>query len=293
MIDESGGYRLYLDDSGTKEYADDPAAYSKSGGKSRYFVFGGFLAHVDALKGLHQQLLALKRIAFGTELIEVKANWLSYIPKRKSKYLGPYNMEEETLKTFEDLFYKAVTDADLTIFAAIVDKPQQQQAPGIEIYPPALSYEYLMQRVVQHLKPPHRIKVIIDHMDGATPYGNQYRVNLERQHKKLRKHGSRPQQHLNFAHLRDDVLFLDSRNSQFLQVADLIAYGVYKQFNEHGEKWENPEKDAGGVCRLPICDRLEPFWPKFCQSPDGRVQGYGLVKTPMLKQVFWKAEKEV
>jgi hypothetical protein len=35
-------YALYVEDSGTKEYASNPAAYNRKG-NSRYFVFGGVL----------------------------------------------------------------------------------------------------------------------------------------------------------------------------------------------------------------------------------------------------------
>jgi len=74
-------------------------------------------------------------------------------------------------------------------------------------------------------------------MTGATPKGNQYRTNLRRHHAQLKQTGSYLYRGIRFPHLRD-LRFVDSKRSELVQVADLVAYNVYRQFRDHGEAWE-------------------------------------------------------
>ncbi len=96
---------LFLDDSGTKEYTEGGQTYSDRGGKSRYFVFGGLLAEVAAGKALAAEIARLKKQTFGTEDVEIKANWLNFAAKRASKYLEKYNITNEKLLLFEGDFH--------------------------------------------------------------------------------------------------------------------------------------------------------------------------------------------
>lgn len=271
MPNDQASYHFYIDDSGTKEYDDDPAAYSNRGGKSRYFVFGGVLAEIAKAKALSDRIVGLKRAFFGTDQVEIKANWLSMHDKRKAKYTAPFNVKEDELDDFVDLFYRAIREADITLFAAVIDKVHMQETYKKPWYTPAAAYEVLMQRIVQHATRPGSVSVYIDDMSGATPKGNQYRKNLIAHHAKLLRFGSSLPPKIDFSPLRPSVKFYDSRHSQLLQVSDTVANNVYRQFVNYGEAWEAGERKADGSIYLPMQHQFERLAGKFCQGANGRV----------------------
>jgi hypothetical protein len=287
MPDTPVSYQVYIDDSGTKEYADSPTAYSNRGGKSRYFVFGGVLVQTEKAKALSSRIIDLKRMFFGTERIEIKANWLNFPEKRRAKYLNPFAMDEEFLDEFVELFYDAITTSTLTLFASVIDKIHMQETYKSLWYTPAAAYEILLQRIVQHITTPRSISVIIDDMNGATPKGNQYRKNLEAHHAKLLRFGSRLPPRIDFSPLRPNLRFFDSAYSQILQVSDTVAYNVYRQFVLHGEAWEEAKYGEDGKAFLPMYDQFERIAGKFYRAANGRLQGFGLVKLPMRKRITW------
>lgn len=178
---------LYIDDSGTKEYAERGETYGRGGGKSRYFVFGGVLLPEPSAGILGEQIAETKRFFFGTENVEIKSNWLRFPAERERRYLQPFSLSEAALKNFVDEYYEIVAKADLQLIVAVVDKQHVQEVyEGKPLwYAPAIAYEVLMQRVVQEVPHPDRVSVYIDDMTGATPAGNQYKANLRNHHKQL------------------------------------------------------------------------------------------------------------
>lgn len=125
-----------------------------------------------------------------------------------------------------------------------------------------------------------------DNLEGietrSTPKGHQYRENLRRHHAQLKRTGSSLWKGLTFEHLRD-LRFVDSRQSEFLQVADVIAYNVFRQFRQYGEEWE-----TRGLTALPSYDWFSRLLKKFRAGPDGRIQGFGVGKIPLRTRVPWR-----
>ena len=150
-------------------------------------------------------------------------------------------------------------------------------------YAPAVAYEILLQRAVQAVRAPDSFSVTIDDMSGATPHGNQYKYNLTRQHGMLQRFGSRLQRGLSFVPLEGRLRFTDSAAHHLIQVADVVAYNVFRQFRDHGEAWEDDTKE------LPVYDYFDRIASKFRKGDGGRIQGYGIVKFPLVKRVAWIA----
>lgn len=180
-------------------------------------------------------------------------------------------------------YYCIIKETDLQLIAAVVDKAQMQEKYGERAwYAPAAAYEFLLQRVVQEIREPGSVAVTIDDMTGATPVGNQYKQNLRRHHAQLRKKGSSPRKGLSFAPLAGDIRFVNSAHSHQVQVADVVAYNVYRQFVEHGDAWETLSE------MLPTYLWFIKLGGKFRCDSNRRIQGYGIVKCPLMKQVQWK-----
>ena len=75
--------------------------------------------------------------------------------------------------------------------------------------------------------------------------------------------------------------FKNSALSHHIQVADIIAYNVYRQFVEYGEAWEDSINKE-----LPTYAWLEKLSHKF-RNNDGRIQGFGIIKMPIINRIKW------
>lgn len=272
---------LYLDDSGQKEYPPDGAPFDH--GVSRYFVFGGFYSAMREAGRLVDGLKAAKVRSFGTTSVEVKSNWLRMPLERERRYLHPFGLNDDQLQSFVDDFYSCVLDADISLLACVVDKLHMTEEYGkARWYPPAAAYECLIQRMQNELGPSGlKFRVVIDDMSGKTPAENDYKENLKRHHAQLQRSGC------NFVPMKVDALvgnpkFVNSRDSNLVQVADLIAYNVFRQFREHGEDWEDK-----GLEQLPSYDWFRRIAPKFRRGANNRIQGYGVIKFPLRVRVPW------
>ena len=277
---------LYIDDSGTKEYADDPKEYDSRRGKSRYFVFGAVLLSPDSASTLSSKIIKLKLDCFGADSIELKSNWLRNPQERKRRYLDPFGVSEHELTQFVDAVYEVVVRTDLVLIGAVVDKKHMQEDYFRPWYAPAVAYDVLLQRVEQQVTRPAQVSVIIDDMTGATPKGNQYKTNLSRQHQQFMQRGSLLRKGLSFSCLHGSLKFVNSAHSQTLQVADLISYNIHRQFMDHGDAWE-----TAGLGTLPTYHYLKRIIVKLRQGLQGRVQGYGIVKFPLRKRIPWLVQK--
>jgi hypothetical protein len=281
---------LYIDDSGTKEYASSGQEYARSGrGVSKYFVFGGILLSDSESGHLVEAIKALKRDFFGREDVEIKSNWLRNPDACRRKYLNPYSKTTAQLDGFVAEMYSCISERNLEIIAVVIDKIQSKERYGSRAwYPPAIAYELLMQRAVQAVHLPDTLAVVIDDMMGATPAGNQYKTNLKAHHAQLRKTGSRLQRRLRFDSVNNDLRFVDSAHWIQVQVADIVAYNVYRQFVDHGEAWE----EGNGESPLPVYPWFEKLGSKLRSDGSGRIQGYGIVKFPMGNRIPWAFKNE-
>lgn len=269
---------IYIDDSGTKDYSNN--GYGT--GPTRYFVFAGILTTLDVASQMAQRLKTGKQRIAGSLAIELKSNWLRMPHERVRRYLTPFGMSESDLDQLVDLAYSIILDSDVKLIAAVVDKQHMQDAYGDKAYyPPAVSYEVLAQRLQSELQGVGRCQVIVDDMTGKNPKGNEHKRNLQRHHATLRKNGSRLRGTTMTMDVLADLKFFSSANTELLQLADLVAYNVYRQFVDHGEDWES------GSGTLPMYSQFNRIVGKFRSSASGRVQGYGIVKFPMLKRVLW------
>src|SRR5207248_4359383 len=96
---------LYIDDSGTKEYAETPAEYEKPRGKSRHFVFCGALLTMKEASQLSQKIIDLKLARFGDDSVEIKSNWLRIPQERRQRYLEAYQITDAELDAFVEDYH--------------------------------------------------------------------------------------------------------------------------------------------------------------------------------------------
>ena len=66
------------------------------------------------------------------------------------------------------------------------------------------------------------------------------------------------------------------------EVADVVAYNVYRQFREHGNEWDQPS--AAQVSIYPWLGRI---LPRFVVGPANQLEGWGIVKWPSDRKSRW------
>lgn len=283
----SATHVLYVDDSGTKEYADDPNEYDKSlRGNTRYFLFCGVLCTTVSAGNFRDQIVDLKTKHFGDKDVEVKSNWLRNPVQRQKRYLDAYQITESGLLDFVNEYYGLISFADISFIAAIVDKKHTQEKYPKPWYAPAIAYELLLHRAQLELGDSACLAVIIDDMTGKTPKGNEFKRNLTSQHFSLKKRGGQLIKGCQFPCLYSQR-FINSALSHLVQVADVAGYNVYRQFVAHGENWETAPPTT-----LPTYDHFRKIAGKFRQDENGRIQGYGVIKFPMLNRIQWTLQKK-
>jgi hypothetical protein len=170
--------------------------------------------------------------------------------------------------------------------AAVVDKRHMKEDYGKEAwYPPAVAYDVLLQRIIQEKKYPDKVSVIIDDMTGSTSKQTPYKYNLIKQHAQLCKNGSPLRKGLDWRPLNKKNKFHNSKHSHHIQIADIIAYNVFRQFVEHGEVWEDKV-----IKNLSVYSWLNKLSNKF-RHKSGRIQGYGIIKFPLRYRRPWGIKK--
>lgn len=273
-------HKLFLDDSGNKDYAPDKV-YNFRGGRSPYFVFGGLLLTPKAAGELVYKFRGMKIKYFGTFRIEIKAHWLRRPNEREKRYLKPFSLSSEELGRFVDEMYDLIIASDLLLLACVIDKKAMAEKYMIPHHPAGVAYDFVLQRAQREMNlQGGRVGVTIDEMRGSTAAGNEHKVLLHRQHKRLLRFGTPLQSSFTFDRVMN-LDFRDSADSELLQLSDLVAYAVYRQFVDHGPDWGDRSK------ALPLYDYLARLIPKFRCGPRGRVQGYGIVKYPDDDKIHW------
>ena len=252
-------HRLYIDDSGTKEYSPD-GRYDA--GNTRYFVLGGVLVAVGAEREIGAVLRSVKERHFGLADVEVKSNWLRMPEERRRRYLAPYGLDDGQLMSFTDEYYEHLLELEFTLVASVVDKRQMVERYREPWAPPRVAYDLLLQRAQLEMEGEGFCAVEMDEMGGAT----------RSQHARLLQDGSELQRDMAFDRLVGNLRFVDSAQSELVQVADLAAYNVFRQFTEHGEAQGVPGQ---------VYEYFQRLSGKFRSDASGRIQGHGIAKMPM------------
>jgi hypothetical protein len=231
------------------------------------------------LAGLHisqetlQQLNLIINIekirVFGTKHVEIHSVDLRNPDKRRKKYLEAFNITAEQLKEFiEDFWYGIFRDysKEIQIQAVVVDKRYFKNRRPVST-PLVIATQALFDRVELH--PNRACEIVLDQMEaeiksikreqGQVLKVSSKAINLHSFHKK-------------YSHI--SVRFEASNNSNFLQLADTVAYNVLRQFIDFGDTW----KQQGWTSVYPYFEKIMPNMHSNRHS--GEIKGYGIAKLP-------------
>ena len=220
-------YFFYLDESGSRDPSVGPAEHPK---EHIYVLLAvglyerqwrPFEAEISQLKlGLAARLQEESGGVFGLADCEVKSNWLR-IPRHRSPFLSALTPSDRQRLT--EVYFEQVAKRRAVVIASVIDK--RHLYPGTT--PERLhttAYEFLLERVQNYLKehhPKHQALIVMNDTDRKL---NQ---SVAMQHAAFQRYGNR---NMGFPNIVEYPFFTRSELSNGVQLADQLAYNVYRAF---------------------------------------------------------------
>jgi hypothetical protein len=266
-VSEGIEWRIFIDESGEREYGDRT---------SRYFVYAGCVVAWKDIEEIEIEIKRIKQAYFGISSVEFKSNWFRIPKERKKHYLEPYHMTDTLFREMTREVFRVLKESRVILLASVIDKSAMQEKYGHKAFSPSgWAYELLMERYQFMLAEKNSFgDAIMDDISGCNPKGHKYKILLKQLHKRLQQHGTSVQK-IKIDRVKGVLGFLFSQTSNFIQLADLAAYNVLRQYREHGECWE-PSNAQSSKIYAPFANIAE----KFRASRDGKIQGFGITKFP-------------
>lgn len=266
-------YHAFVDESGQRDYGarTDP-----------YYVVAAAIAPEDAATQYSTEFRGLKRAFFSDSDVEIKSNWLRQPAECSRRYLAPYGITERKLASFVDALYDWIGAAEITFIAGVLDKPQMQRQYTHPHYPSPVAYQVFLQRFQKYLAQRHADgEVTCDLISGTSPGGLPWQTLLARHHGRLKRNGCN-YTGIQFLNVGANVHFADSSDCQLLQIADLAAYNVFRQFRDYGVQWDDPLSKS-----LSLYTYFARLLPRFHHDASKVFEGFGVAKMPTQARHRW------
>lgn len=266
-------YTVFCDESGQRDYGR---------GTDNFFVVSGVIVDDRDVDDLCNEIRGLKRALWGKPEAEIKSNWLR-IPKERSKrYIDGLGLTQADIDGLMESLIKWIRRAPITFLAGVVDKRLMEEKYAKPHYAGTVAYTLLLQRFQKFLdKNDAEGAVEFDDPAGKSPGGHNWRDLLRRLHFKLRRQGC-PYTGMEFEDV-NGIRFADSAESHFIQIADLLAYNVFRQFRDHGAVYDDPDARS-----LPLYGPFADMSHKLDCSSGGVFAGYGVAKWPADVRNKWR-----
>jgi len=248
--------------------------------RGNYFVLAGLHVSRPVVAEVNPRIDEVKRRFFGTKHVEIKSVWMRNPQKRKKRYLEPYGITPGALREFSEEWYRVFSDypQGIQIQAFVLDKRYYRNKRE-DFTPLQILTQVLFDRVEMH--PTRECHVVFDQMEEqitSTKFDHGEMLKISNREVNL---GSF---HEKYTHA--STRFEKSSKSNFLQLADTVAYNVYRQFVDHGDAWESGYPSE--LATYPFFERLaQNFYHK-----DGRVAGIGVVKLPDPGKRPWRVPQK-
>lgn len=278
---------LFIDDSGSKQwdtpyskdFVEHPPArttQNRNFWEKNYFVLAGLHINSDTMAVLNPLINAEKERVFGTKFVELHSTNLRNKYRQRKDYLEKFNISADDLRDFiENFWYPIFEQYDMQLISIIIDKRYYKNPRHEGKTPLEIAVEALFDRTELH--PHNDCNIIFDQMDS------QIKSTKRDQGKIL--HISNTQINLDdgkFANKyhHTSARFEQSATSNFLQLADMVAYNVWRQFVDYGDEWDKHSPNFDEHRKLPSYSYFDKISSKFYHNPKGRVNGFGIVKLP-------------
>ncbi|MCY4342492.1 MAG: DUF3800 domain-containing protein [Gammaproteobacteria bacterium] len=229
-------YFFYVDESGSRDPSHGTAAHPKD---HIYVLLAiglyerqwrPFELEISRLKLELAHYLSLEgSVHFGLADCEIKSTWLRHAPTR-SRY-SPFlaALHPDDMERLVDAFYDQLDSRNAVVLASVIDK--RELHPGTtHTVMHRWAYELLLERIEHFMRQYHSKHNALIVMDDTNVQLNQF---IAMAHAALLRRGN---PNMLFPHIVEYPFFTRSELSNGVQLADLLAYNVYRAFRD-----EDPE----------------------------------------------------
>lgn len=224
-------YFFYFDESGSR----DPSVGTPERPKDHIYVllavgmferqWHPFERAVSDLKlELAASLRATGKGGFELADCEVKSNWVRNPKERAARSPFLDALSEVERKCLIDTYFLQLHARKAVIMAAVVDKRYLHEHISGEILHKK-AYEFVLERIENYMREYHDKHQALIVMDDTSKGLNRA---VAMKHAYFQRAGNR---NLDFAHIVEYPFFTASELSNGVQLADLLAYNVYRAFS--------------------------------------------------------------
>ena len=225
-------YFFYFDESGSR----DPSVGTETRPKDHIYVllamgmyegrWKAFERDVSFLKlQLADELYKRGKGRFALSDCEVKSTWIRN-PRgraRESPFLD--SLEKEDRQRLVDTYFRQVGERNVVLMAVVVDKRYLHDYVTHELLHKK-AYELVLERIQHYMREYHRKHRAVMVMDDTSKQLNQA---VAMQHARFQRVGN---QNMMFPAVVEYPFFTRSELSNGVQLADLLAYNVYRAFRD-------------------------------------------------------------
>lgn len=287
-------YKVFVDDSGnkgyktpyTRDFVTNPPQLkgNEDFWRNNYFVLCGVRVKQSDIAQIDSEFNILKHTCFGTHKVEIKSTWLRIPNKRKENYLKPYTITDEKLNKFGEDYISLITKhaSKIKLIGVVFDKRYYGDAKRNtgDGNPLLKTVQVLMERVHDA----GNINIVtFDQFESSLSVDKG-----SHNHVMGIFHNNNGMETVftdNYSNIAN-IEFKKSSSENFLQIADVCAYNIHRQFVEFGREWCG-ENESEGKTILNTYPYFEQLRCNFYTNIRGHVRGIGLTCIPTAKKVNW------
>lgn len=225
-------YFFYVDESGSR----DPSVGTAEAPKSHLYVLLAVGLYERQWHPFNREISKVKlelarkvERASGVRLeladCEVKSNWLRNAKERKQRSQFLHALDDGDRDRLAGTFFNQLAPRHAVVMAVAIDKRHLQAHVSSELLQKK-AYELLLERIEQFMAEYHDKHQALIVMDDT---GSHLNRAVAMKHAFLQRAGNR---HVKFPHIVEYPFFTASELSSGVQLADLLAYNVYRAFRD-------------------------------------------------------------
>ena len=256
-------YFFYFDESGSR----DPSPGTADKPKDHIYVLLAvgmyerqWRPFETAISGLKLELAdSLSRNgneSFELADCEVKSNWVRIPSKRKKQSRFLHALRDDDLRRLTDAYFQQIIKRNTVIIASVIDKRflfDHSTHETLHMH----AYEFLLERIQHYMRgyhPKHQALMVMDDTN------RQLNQAIAMKHASFQRAGNR---NMKFPAIVEYPFFTRSELSNGVQLADLLAYNVYRAFKYEAFDYPYFEKMLTSFYRRPNGATLDGLkvWP--------------------------------
>ena len=156
---------------------------------------------------------------------EVKSNWIRIENERKKRSSFLHALHDEDLERLTETYFQQILNNNMAIMAVVIDKRYLRDHMTHEILHKK-AYELVLERIQHYIReyhPKHQALIVMDDTD------KQLNRSVAMKHAFFQRAGN---QNMLFPNIVEYPFFTRSELSNGIQLADLLAYNVYRAFRD-------------------------------------------------------------